>query len=70
MTGVQTCALPISPAANHYLDCEVYAAAAADILEVRTLGKRLEESETAKAPKQPEPSAPEENWIGQHEGWI
>jgi phage terminase large subunit GpA-like protein len=57
-------------AANHYLDCEVYAAAAADILEVRTLGKRLEESETAKAPKQPEPSAPEENWIGQHEGWI
>ena len=36
MTGVQTCALPIS--ANHYLDAEVYAAAAADILNVRSLG--------------------------------
>ena len=58
-----------SHADNHYLDAEVYALVAADILGVRTLhlsGKeipnRIEEREEEKQP--------EEQWIKIHENWI
>ena len=51
---------------NHYLDCEVYAMAAADILNVRFLHL---EDEAEKASPEPAP-APEEEWIKTHENWI
>lgn len=56
-----------SHAANHYLDCEVYAMAAAEMIGVRSLhlqGK-VEDEE-----KKPEQYTPEENWIGQNESWL
>ena len=52
---------------NHYLDCEVYSAAAADILGVREL--YLEDIAQPPAPPEPAP-APEEEWIKAHENWI
>lgn len=62
-----------SHADNHYLDCEVYAAAAADVLEVRSLflknQDRAEEQAQKQTPTKPAP-APEENWIQQNENWV
>lgn len=52
---------------NHYLDCEVYSAAAASILGVREL--YLEDIAQASATPEPAP-APEEEWIKAHENWI
>ena len=67
------CILKSSHADNHYLDCEVYAAAAADVLEVRSLflknPDRAEEQAPKPAPPKPQP-APEENWIQQNENWF
>jgi phage terminase large subunit GpA-like protein len=63
--------LKSSHAANHYLDAEVYAAAAADILNVRSLGLEALREGTeppAAPPKQEEP--PEEAWIRKNEDWI
>jgi phage terminase large subunit GpA-like protein len=57
-----------SHADNHYLDCEVYAMAAADVLGVRNLFLRNQKSEEA-APKQ-DNKPPEESWIEQHENWV
>ena len=57
---------------NHYLDCEVYALAAADMLGVRTLNLQNEEeeepkeTETVRKPAEPE----EEQWIKQNDSWI
>ena len=56
-----------SHADNHYLDCEVYAMAAADIMGVRTL--HLNEVDTSVMVEQKE-SSPEENWIKANENWI
>lgn len=56
-----------SHADNHYLDCEVYALAAAEIRGVRNL--HLEKELERQQPKQPEKSA-EESWIEQNENWI
>ena len=53
-------------AANHYLDCEVYALAAADIQGVRML--HLQNQRPQQPP--PEEETPEETWIGQNESWI
>ena len=58
-----------SHADNHYLDCEVYALAAADIQGVRTLHLQAVPEETAPAP-QPEQPTPEESWISQNENWL
>lgn len=56
---------------NHYLDAEVYAAAAADILGVRTLHLMNEEVPNRANPIQAdEPPTPEEEWIGKHEHWL
>lgn len=63
--------LKTSHADNHYLDCEVYALAAADILGVRTL--HLNEVQDDEQPKKQENTqyTPEENWISQNEGsWV
>lgn len=51
---------------NHYLDCEVYAMCAADMLGARTF--HLQELELPQKAEQPK--APEESWIGQNESWI
>ncbi|MCI8857353.1 MAG: phage terminase large subunit family protein [Clostridiaceae bacterium] len=58
-----------SHAANHYLDCEVYAFAAADMKNVRYLGLEDRREQPAKEPPVP-PAAPEEHWIQQNEGWL
>lgn len=56
---------------KQYLDCEVYATAAADILGVRTL--HLNEIQENEQPKKQETTqyTPEEHWISQNEGsWV
>lgn len=59
-----------SHADNHYLDCEVYAMAAGDIMGFRTLHLQDEEQHgrTSTAPEQEETH--EEQWIRKHENWI
>lgn len=54
---------------NHYLDCEVYAMAAADIMGVRSmhLDDVPEETETK---RQGTAKTDEESWIEQNESWI
>ena len=67
---VQQWVLKTSHADNHYLDCEVYAMCAADMLGARTL--HLEEVEMpprAEAQHEPAPT-PEENWISQNDTWL
>lgn len=57
---------------NHYLDTEVYAAAAADILGVRSLHLQNEEAvpnRTAQ-PQELEHTSPEEQWIQANDKWI
>ena len=53
---------------NHYLDCEVYAACAADLKNVRSLALQAPAAQPQPRPT-PQPT-PEEDWIGQHENWI
>ncbi|MEG2175474.1 MAG: terminase gpA endonuclease subunit [Oscillibacter sp.] len=60
---------------NHYLDCEVYAAAAADIKGVRSLFlENYVDGNGQEIPKQaPTPQKqqePEENWIRENDNWI
>ena len=59
---------------NHYLDCEVYAAAAADVLGVRSLFLQNRVEENAKEVKKqispPKERPQEESWIGQNDSWI
>ena len=52
---------------NHYLDAEVYNAAAADIMGVRTLHLSEDEEQTVQTE---EPETPEEQWIKANENWI
>lgn len=64
-----------SHADNHYLDCEAYAAAAADVMEVRSLflqnpGQLGQQMEKPAQPVRQTEAAPKENWIGTHEDWI
>ena len=55
---------------NHFLDCEVYAMAAADIQGVRML--HLQQAQQEQPEKKPEPEAqpPEEAWLQNNEKWI
>ena len=66
-------ALKSSHGYNNYLEFVVYAAAAADVLEVRSLflknQERAEEQTPKPTPPKPAP-APEENWIQQNENWV
>ncbi len=73
---VQRWTLKTSHADNHYLDCEVYAAAAADVLGVRSLylqnkvdaqGNEIKQS-TPPAKRQERPA--EESWIAKNDNWI
>lgn len=60
-----------SHAANHYLDCEVYSMAAAEILGVRTLHLQADTREGRRADDRASgPYAPEEGWIRENEDWI
>ena len=68
---VQRWVLKTSHGDNHYLDCEVYAAAAADVLGVRTLfleEERVAEQVPARAPVQK--ITQEEAWIQARENWL
>lgn len=58
-----------SHADNHYLDCEVYAMAAAEILGVRSLHLRQAEKDMPEI-KKPEEYKPEEAWIQQEDDWL
>lgn len=57
-----------SHADNHYLDAEVYALAAADIREVRTM--HLWDVEQENDVEKQESESPEERWIQQNESWL
>lgn len=71
-TVKQRWVLKRSHADNHYLDCEVYALAAADMLNVRMLHLQQVEEETETKPKDSsgEQQFPEENWINTNGGWL
>ena len=58
-----------SHADNHYLDTEVYALAAADILGVRTLHLVTQETPEGREPIE-ETETPEEQWIKINDDWI
>lgn len=65
--------LKTSHADNHYLDCEVYCLAAADILGVRSLHlNNVEEAskEQTQSNVAEENFTPEENWVNNNEDWI
>lgn len=70
----QTWVPKVAHAANHYLDCEVYATAAADIRHVRTLHLQSEAQNEidAKAKARNEEAKPtqEEQWIHANENWL
>ena len=53
---------------NHYLDAEVYAMAAGDMLGMRSLHLQIQEAKPEKPPE--EPPAPEEAWIKKHDNWL
>lgn len=57
-----------SHADNHYLDCEVYAMAAAEMRGVRRL--HLEQYEPEKEDREESRYTPEEEWIGKQENWM
>lgn len=59
-----------SHADNHYLDTEVYALAAADILGVRTLHLQNEEVPDRQELPEKVPESKEEQWIKANEDWI
>jgi phage terminase large subunit GpA-like protein len=59
-----------SHADNHYLDAEVYALAAADIMGVRSMHLLEEEQVQEKQPRQQEPKSPEEEWIQANDNWL
>ena len=70
-TVTQKWELKRSHADNHYLDCEVYGMAAADILGVRTLHlEQLERQPQTTKPEKQEQYTPEESWINTNERWI
>lgn len=55
---------------NHYLDCEVYAMAAAEIMGVRELHLRETKEKIAPAQQNVPEESSEEQWIRQEENWI
>lgn len=59
---------------NHFLDCEVYAYAAAEMLGVRSLHLQNKGSapqpEAQPSPQQRTDATPEETWIHQNDGWF
>ena len=53
---------------NHYLDCEVYAMAAADMKGVRSF--HLQQEEETGGEKQEAEQEEESNWVGQYADWL
>ena len=63
--------LKTSHADNHYLDCEVYAMCAADMLGARSLHLEEIEVQPRTEVKQQEPAPePENNWLGTSGQWL
>ena len=56
--AVQRWALKTSHAANHYLDCEVYAACAADVYGLRTIYSRQAQAEHPSPQPESRPERP------------
>lgn len=65
---IQQWVLKSSHADNHYLDCEVYAMCAADMLGARTL--HLQELEVPSRTETKEAPTPEEDWIRGGGSWL
>lgn len=64
---VQRWVVKISHADNHYLDAEVYATAAGDVLGIRTMHL----DDIHESPKSTEKEyTPEESWIRENESWV
>ena len=55
---------------NHYLDCEVYAALAADLLNVRYLSKEAVEAEQKQETQKKQAAQPASNWLSNGKGWF
>ena len=67
---VQQWALKTTHADNHYLDTEVYAMCAADMLGARFFHLEEVEVQPRTEAKPDAYVSPEENWIGQNESWF
>ena len=69
---VQSWVLKTSHGDNHFLDCEVYAMCAADMIGARTFHlQEIEVQARTEAKPDPDPAfTPEENWITQNENWL
>lgn len=67
---VQVWELKASHTDNHYLDCEVYALAAADIWGVRSMHLLEDEKQEEKKERPEKEETPEEQWINANEHWI
>lgn len=67
---VQVWELKASHTDNHYLDCEVYALAAADIWGVRSMHLLDDEKQEEKKERPEKEETPEEQWIRTNEDWI
>lgn len=67
---VQSWVLKTTHGDNHFLDCEVYAMCAADMIGARTF--HLQEVEVQpRTEAKPDPAfTPEENWIAQNDDWL
>lgn len=59
-----------SHADNHYLDCEVYALCAADVLEIRASFMDSVKDTRSVSEDTHTQYAPEENWIKRNENWV
>lgn len=59
-----------SHAANHYLDCEVYSFAAAEILGVRNLHLYEQKADTDTNQSVQSSQPPEEEWIQRQDDWL
>lgn len=56
---------------NHYLDCEVYCACAADLKNVRTMYIRDQEEEEMRKQSERVPEQPQDNdWLKPRKGWL
>jgi len=67
---VQSWVLKTSHGDNHFLDCEVYAMCAADMIGARTFHLQEIEVQPRTETKQDQTFTPEENWIAQNDDWL
>ena len=69
---VQSWVLKTTHGDNHFLDCEVYAMCAADMIGARTFHlQEVEVQPRTEVKPDPDPAfTPEENWITQNENWL